>query len=73
MAEALSILFILTIWFIVPYLLGTLFFKFLKKRWRIFSNEKGKWKFINYFVFLLCALVGWFLETLVLTGIEMCF
>ena len=70
MAEAGYVLFFLTIWFIVPYLLGRLFFKFLKIRWKIFSKEKGAARFINYGFFLLCAFAGWLLEMLVLTGIK---
>ena len=71
MAEAGYVLFFLTIWFIVPYLLGNVFFNFLKKRWKIFSREKGAARFVNYGVFLLCALVGWLFEMLVLTGIKL--
>lgn len=71
MAEAGYVLFFLTIWFIVPYLLGRLFFKFLKKRWKIFSKEKGAARITNYLVFLVCAFIGWLLEMLVLTGIKL--
>ncbi|HTL80461.1 MAG TPA: hypothetical protein VL651_02085 [Bacteroidia bacterium] len=73
MSELLSILFVLTIWFFVPYFLGTLFFKILKKRWKAFANENGAWRYINYFFFLLCALLAWFFEMLVLTGVKMMF
>ncbi|MBI3511883.1 MAG: hypothetical protein HY064_14575 [Bacteroidetes bacterium] len=73
MSEIFYVLFFLTLWFIVPYLLGTLFFKFLKKRWKVFSKDKSAWRFINYFIFLLCALLGWLLEMLVLTGVKMMF
>jgi hypothetical protein len=71
MAEVGYVLFFLATWFVIPYLLGRLFFKFLKKRWKVFGKEKGAARFINYGVFLLCALVGWLIEMLVLTGIKM--
>ena len=71
MAEVGYILFFLATWFVIPYLLGRLFFKFLKKRWKVLAKDKGGMKFINYGVFLLCALIGWLFEMLVLTGIKM--
>jgi hypothetical protein len=71
MAEVGYVLFFLATWFVIPYLLGRLFFKFLKKKWKALGKEKGAARFINYGVFLLCALIGWLLEMLVLTGIKM--
>ncbi len=71
MEELGYILFFLLVWFVVPFLIGTLLFKFLKKRWKALSKEKGLVRFFNYGVFLICALVGWFFEMLVLTGIKM--
>ena len=71
MAEIGYVLFFLTIWFLIPYLLGTWLFNKLKKRWKILSNQKGPARVTNYGVFLLCALVGWLVEMLVLTGIKM--
>ncbi len=71
MAEVGYVLFFLTTWFVIPYLLGLLFFKFLKKRWKALGKDKGAMKFVNYGVFLLCALTGWLFEMLVLTGIKM--
>ncbi|CAN5195413.1 hypothetical protein BH09BAC5_BH09BAC5_18360 [soil metagenome] len=73
MAEVGYVIFFLTTWFVIQYLLGTLFFKFLKKRSKIFSKEKGAARFINYLVFLICALIGWLIEMLVLTGVKMMF
>lgn len=73
MAEVGNILLFLTIWFIVPYALGTWFFKILKKRWKALGKDKGAARVINYLVFLLCALVGWLIEMLVLTGVKMMF
>ncbi|MEO5642499.1 MAG: hypothetical protein ABIQ40_14105 [Bacteroidia bacterium] len=71
MAEVGYFLFFLATWFVIPYLLGRLLFKFLKKRWKIVGKDKGAMKFINYGVFLLCALIGWLFEMLVLTGIKL--
>jgi hypothetical protein len=71
MAEIGTILFILTIWFIIPYLLGTWLFNKMKKRWKILANEKGPARVTNYGVFLGCALIGWVVEMLILTGIKM--
>jgi hypothetical protein len=65
------VLLFLTIWFIIPYLFGMWLFKKLKNRWKIFASEKGPARVTNYGVFLLCALVGWLIEMLVLTGIKM--
>lgn len=65
------ILFFLAYWFVIPYLLGTLFFKRLAKKWRwLVSGNKGV-RIMSYLVFLLCALVGWLIEMLVLTGVKM--
>ena len=65
------IVFFLVVWFVVPYLLGSLFFKQLKKKWKwIGGNGRGQ-RFFGFLVFLLCALVGWFLENLVLIGVKM--
>jgi hypothetical protein len=72
MADILGFLFIFSYWFIIPYFLGILFFKQLKKRWKVFSLNKGAWKIINYIFFLLCALVAWFIEMLILTGLKLC-
>ena len=71
MAEVGYVLFFLATWFVIPYVLGWWFFKLLKKRWKIFGKENGAARFVNYGVFLICALVGWLLEMLVLTGIKM--
>lgn len=73
MAEVGYLLLFLTIWFIVPYALGILFFKILKKRWKALGKDKGAARVINYLVFLLCALFGWLIEMLVLTGVKMFF
>jgi hypothetical protein len=70
MAEIGYVLYFLTISFILPYLLGSWFFNKLKKRWRILGKDKGPARFTNYAVFLLCALVAWLFEVLVLTGIK---
>jgi hypothetical protein len=71
MGEVVQLFFVLTIWFIVPFLLGTWFFKILKKRWKALGKDKGAARVINYLVFLLCALIGWLIEMLVLTGVKM--
>jgi hypothetical protein len=74
MKEAGFVLLFLLVWFIVPYLLGTLFFRMLKKRVKALNNDKTRSRrMINYLVFLLCALAGWFLEMLVMTGVKMMF
>lgn len=71
MQELGFILFFLAYWFLIPYLIGTLFFKRLKKKWSWLGNGKKGVRVIAYLVFLLCALVGWLIEMLVLTGIKM--
>lgn len=71
MQELGYILFILAVWFVVPFLLGTMFFNRLKKKWKVLGGKKVMQRVFAYCVFLLCALVGWFLEYLVLTGIKM--
>jgi hypothetical protein len=71
MQELGYILFILAVWFLIPYLLGSLFFKQLKKRWKWLNGSSKGLRFFGYLVFLLCALVGWFFEYLVLTGIKL--
>lgn len=73
MKEIGYLLFFLSVWFVVPYALGTWFFKMLKKRWKALGKEKGAARAVNYLVFLLCALAGWLLEMLVLTGVKMMF
>jgi hypothetical protein len=70
-AEIGYLLLFLTMWFIIPFALGTLFFRILKKRWKALAKDKGAARVINYIVFLLCALAGWFAEMLVLTGVKM--
>lgn len=70
MAEVGYLLLFLTIWFIVPFALGTWFFNILKKRWKALGKDKGAARVINYLVFLLCALAGWILEMLVMTGVK---
>jgi hypothetical protein len=65
------IVFNLAVFFVIPYVLGSLFFKQLKKKWKwLGGSGKGR-RFFGYLVFLLCALVGWFLEYLVLIGVKM--
>jgi len=71
MQELGYIVFFLAYWFVVPYLLGTLFFKRLAKKWRWLTGGKGVIRIMSYLVFLLCALVGWLLEMLILTGVKM--
>lgn len=71
MQELGYILFFLAVWFVVPYLLGTLFFKKLKKKWSWLGGKSVMHRIIAFIVFLLCALVGWFGEYLVFTGIKM--
>lgn len=71
MQELGYILFFLAVWFVVPYVLGTLFFRRLKKKWKLLGGKKVAERMISFFVFLLCALVGWFIEMIVLTGIKM--
>lgn len=71
MKELGYILFNLAVFFAVPYLLGTLFFKRLKKKWKLLAGKKRWQRIVGYLVFLLCALVGWFIEYLALTGIKM--
>ncbi len=65
------ILFFLVVWFVVPYILGSLFFKQLKKKWKWLGGKGKGQRFFGFLVFLLCALVGWFLENLVLIGVKM--
>jgi hypothetical protein len=71
MQELGYIVFFLAYWFVIPYLLGTLFFKRLAKKWRWLVSGKKMVRVAAYVVFLLCALVGWLIEMLVLTGVKM--
>ena len=71
MQELGYILFFLAVYFVVPYLLGTLLFKRLKKKWKWIVGTKRGQRIAGFCVFLLCALVGWMFEYLVLTGIVM--
>ena len=62
----------LTIWFIIPYLAGTWFFKLLRKKWKGLNNNRT-WprRVFNFCVFLCCAFAGWMIEALVLTGVKL--
>jgi hypothetical protein len=73
MKEAGYLLLFLAIWFIIPYALGTWFFRMLKKRWTALGKDQGAARVMNYLVFLICALAGWLVEMLVLTGVKMIF
>lgn len=71
MQELGYILFFLAVWFVVPYILGSLLFKVLKKKWKWLNGSGKGHRFFAFLVLLLCALVGWFLEYLALTGVKM--
>lgn len=71
MQELGYFLFFLAVWFVIPYLVGSLLLKQLKKKWRWIGGNKRIQRVASFFVLLLFALVGWFIENLVLTGIKM--
>ncbi|HEU4716200.1 MAG TPA: hypothetical protein VFU15_00115 [Bacteroidia bacterium] len=71
MQEIFYVLFFLTVWFIVPFFAGRWLFGKLKKKFCGLGNEKGAGRIFGYVAFLLCALLSWFVEVLVLTGIKM--
>lgn len=71
MEELGFVLFFLAYWFVVPYVLGTLFFKRLQKKWSWLSGKNRVQRIMAYGVFLLCALIGWLIEMLVLAGVKM--
>ena len=72
MQELGFILFFLAYWFLIPYLLGSLFFKRLKKKWSWLGKGKNfLQRLAIYMVFLLCALAGWLIEMLVLLGVKL--
>lgn len=71
MQELGYILFILAVYFLIPFILGSLLFKRLKKKWSwLGGSSKGR-RVMAFLVFLLCGLVGWLFEYLILTGIVM--
>lgn len=71
MQELGYILFFLAVWFVIPYVLGSMFFKRLKKKWSWLGGSGKGQRIVGFSVFLLCALVGWFIEYLVLIGVKM--
>ena len=71
MQELGYILFVLAIWFAIPYVLGSLFFKRLKKKWSWLNGKKRGQRIMAYLVFLLCAMLGWLIEMLILLGVKM--
>lgn len=71
MQELGYILFFLAAWFVIPYVLGSLLFKRLKKKWSWLGGSGKGQRIFGFLVFLLCALTGWLFEYLVLTGVAM--
>lgn len=65
------ITFFLAVWFVIPYLLGNLLFRRLKKRWSWLGGKNIGQRVGAFTILLICALMGWLLEMLVLTGIKM--
>lgn len=71
MQELGYILFYLAYWFVIPYWLGSLFFKRLKKKWSGLGSGSRGMRIVAFLVLLLCALMVWLLEMLVIQGIVM--
>lgn len=71
MQELGYILFFLAVFFVIPYIVGSWFFKRLKKKWSWLGGSGKGQRFFGFLVFLLCALLGWLIEYLVFTGIIM--
>lgn len=65
------ITFFLCVWFVIPYLLGSLLFKRLKKKWSWLGGKNKGQRIGAFAVLLICAMLGWLLEMLVLTGVKM--
>ena len=71
MQELGYITFFICIWFVIPYVFGSWFFKRVKKKWRWLAGKKIGQRIIGFLVLLICALAGWLLGMLVLTGVKM--
>jgi len=71
MQELGYIAFFLLVWFVIPYVLGSWLFKRLKKKWSWLGGKKAGHKILAFGVLLVCALAGWLVEMLILTGIKL--
>lgn len=70
MQELGYITFFIAVWFLIPYVGGMFLFNRLKRKWKWLNGKNFALKVGAYGVFLLCALIVWLIEDLILTGIK---